>query len=156
MEDFFFVLLSSSKRLLLKLTQLLLFLVVVSGFSQSRYTLSGTITEASSGETLIGVNVLIPELNTGTASNEYGFYSITLPEGTYEVVFTSLGFGDIRQTIVLTQNIVQDIAMAEDLEQLDEVLIEADVEQLNIRSPQMSVATLKAETIKQIPVAYGF
>ena len=155
MEDFFFVLLSSSKRLLLKLTQLLLFLVVVSGFSQSRYTLSGTITEASSGETLIGVNVLIPELNTGTASNEYGFYSITLPEGTYEVVFTSLGFGDIRQTIVLTQNIVQDIAMAEDLEQLDEVLIEADVEQLNIRSPQMSVATLKAETIKQIPVVLG-
>ena len=70
------------------------------GYSQEKYTLSGTIFEAEGQETLIGANILILELKTGTISNEYGFYSITLNEGTYEVTLSSVGYTSLKQTIV--------------------------------------------------------
>lgn len=117
--------------------------------------MSGTVTEASTGETLIGVNVIIPNLNTGTVTNEYGFYSITLPKGTYEVSYSSLGFITQRNTISLFQNISQSVALEPETEQLEEVVITADSERANIRAPQMSVSTLTAGTIKSIPVVLG-
>lgn len=125
------------------------------GFSQQKYTLSGTVLEEETGETLIGVNVIIPELRTGAITNEYGFYSITLPEGTYNVTYSSLGMETRVLTIQLTDNIRRNISLTADTEQLDEVIIEADVERASIKAPQMSVNTLSAETIKNIPVVLG-
>ena len=138
-----------------KLTFLLFVLSFVFVSAQEKYTLSGTISESATGETLIGVNVLILDLRTGTSTNEYGFYSITLPEGTYEVTFSSLGFVTQSLTVDLTQSIRQNILMASDTEQLDEVVIEADVERASIKAAQMSVNTLTAETIRAIPVVLG-
>lgn len=140
----------------MKYQALLLFLFSSLGiFGQEKFTLSGTVTEASSGETLIGVNVIIPELQAGAITNEYGFYSLTVPEGTYEVTYSSLGFATIVETIDLSQNVVRSLALNSDEEQLEEVVITADSERVNIRAPQMSVSTLKASTIKQIPVVLG-
>ncbi|GAA0871603.1 TonB-dependent receptor [Gangjinia marincola] len=129
--------------------------ISVSLSAQQKYTLSGTVTDASSNETLIGVNILIPQLNTGTVSNEYGFYSITLPEGTYEVSIRYLGFANVDQTITLTNNQKLNIELYESVESLDEVVIKEDVEELSLGKPQMSVNSLTAETIKQIPVVLG-
>lgn len=123
--------------------------------AQQRYTLSGTISDAGSNETLIGVSILVPELRTGATTNEYGFYSLTLPEGEYELVITSLGFRDIRRSISFTSDQRLDFSMEAEAEQLEEVVVSEEVERLDIRKPQMSVATLKAETIKNIPVVLG-
>jgi len=101
-----------------------------SSFCQEKFTLSGTIFDNSSNETLIGVNVLFPELSNGVATNSYGFYSITLPEGTYQIIVSYLGYKEIT-------------------------VIEEKVERVNIRKPQMSVNSLSAETIKRIPVVLG-
>lgn len=120
-----------------------------------KFTLSGTVTEAASDETLIGVNILIPSLKTGTITNEYGFYSISLEEGTYEFIFSSLGFEEVTKTIDLNQNVRLDIALNETTESLDEVVIKQDVEGLNIRKPQMSVNALSINTIKRMPVVLG-
>lgn len=132
---------------------LLFFVFVLHG--QQRHTLSGTISEAGSNETLIGVSILVPELQTGATTNEYGFYSLTLPEGNYELVITSLGFRDIRQTVSFTSNQRLDFLMDAEAEQLEEVVVTEEAERLDIRKPQMSVATLKVETIKNIPVVLG-
>ena len=70
----------------------LFFIGSVLAFSQEKFTVSGTISEAETGETLIGVNVIIPSLQTGTVTNQYGYYSITLPKGEYEIVYSSIGF----------------------------------------------------------------
>jgi hypothetical protein len=142
----------SASKILLCLLGLL---CVFKGMSQSKYTLSGTVTEAASNETLIGVSILVPELRTGATTNEYGFYSLTLPEGTYEVVVTYLGFQDIRRTITFEGNQRIDFQMQEEAEQLDEVVLVEDVERLDIRKPQMSVNALSVETIKSIPVVLG-
>lgn len=130
-------------------------LTFTNAFSQEKFTLSGTITDATTGETLIGVNVLVPTLQTGTITNEYGFYSITLAEGTYEVIYSSVGFKDIKQQVSLTEKIQLNLELEEDLEQLTEIVITADNEKLNIKKPQMSVNTLNSNTIKKIPVVLG-
>lgn len=137
------------------LFRLVCLFISITAFSQEKYTLSGVISEVSSGETLLNVNVIIPSLQTGTITNEYGFYSITLPEGTYEVYFSNVGFATVQKTIVLSSNTTTNIDLAEDTQQLDEVIIKADVEALNIRKPEMSVNRLTAGTIKKIPVVLG-
>ena len=124
-------------------------------FSQQRYTISGTITEASSNETLIGVTVAIPELSTGATTNEYGFYSISLPKGNYKVIVSYLGFKDVLQSIALSSNKKINFKLEEEAEQLEEVTVSEDAERLDIRKPQMSVSALKVQTIKKIPVVLG-
>ena len=134
---------------------LVLILASFAMFAQEKFTLSGTISEAQSGETMIGVNVLIPALQTGVVTNQYGFYSITLPKGTHQVIYTSLGFESYTQTIELKAAVNNSISLFESTEMLDVVILETDVEKTNIKTPQMSVTTLKANTIKRIPVVLG-
>ncbi|MEP2935043.1 MAG: TonB-dependent receptor [Gilvibacter sp.] len=137
--------------------RLLILIVLLTSLSQAqqKYTLSGTILEAATGESLIGVSVLIPEINAGAITNEYGFYSLTIPEGNYNLTISYLGFNDINESIALDQNIRKNYNLVESLESLDEVIIEAQNDRLSIRNPQMSVNTLKIETIKSIPVVLG-
>ena len=125
------------------------------GNSQERFTLSGTIVEEQGRETLIGANIIIEDLNTGTISNEYGFYSITLNKGIYKVTISNIGYSSLKQTISLDQNVSMDFTLTEEIESLDEVIIESNFEALNIKSPQMSVNSLSATSIKQIPVVFG-
>lgn len=133
----------------------LLFLMNTSLFAQQNYTLSGTISEASSNETLIGVTVAIPELSTGVVTNEYGFFSISVPQGTYEIQISALGFQGITRTITLDKKQKLDFQLKEEAEQLDEVVVTENVEKTNIRKPQMSVNALSSASIKKIPVVLG-
>lgn len=141
------------KRLLILLFFFSFKIVLV--HAQQKFTLSGTISDANSNETLIGVTVAFPELGTGTTTNEYGFYSITLPKGEYETIISYLGFQDVKERINLDQNIKRNFNLVEEAEALDEVVVTDDVERLDIRKPQMSVNTLTAGTIKQVPVVLG-
>ena len=134
---------------------LLFSLSTVNLHGQQEYTISGVVTDLNSGETLIGVNVLIPELRAGVITNAYGFYSITLPQGTHELIYSTLGYTIERKTVELNTSIVIDIALRENAEELEEVVIKADVEALDITTPQMSVNSLTAQTIKNIPVVLG-
>ncbi|AKA33710.1 TonB-dependent receptor [Flagellimonas lutaonensis] len=124
-------------------------------FGQQKYTLSGTVYEAASNETLIGVTISIPELRTGTTTNEYGFYSITLPEGEYEVVVSYLGYQSIRQAISLNTDRKRNFNLIEEPEELEEVVVTDKANRTEIKKPQMSVNTLPVATIKQIPVVLG-
>ncbi len=124
-------------------------------FAQEKYTLSGVITDIESNETLIGVNILFPEITNGVSTNAYGFYSITLPQGIYKVRVSYLGYQDVIETITLNKDIRRNLGLSLQTESLDEVIIEEDVERVRIREAQMSVTTLKAETIKNIPVVLG-
>ena len=124
-------------------------------FAQEKITLSGTITDANSNETLIGVNIIFPELQTGTNTNEYGFYSISLPEGTYKMQISYLGYTTISETISFSEDKTVNYQLSESTESLDEIVIKQDVERLNIKKPQMSVNALSINTIRQMPVVLG-
>ena len=138
-----------------KLLTFLLFFGSFIGIAQEKFTLSGTLSEADTGETLIGVNIIIPSLQTGTVTNQYGYYSITLPKGEYEIIYSSIGFAAQKIQISLSENLKKDLALATDTESLDEVIIETDNERLDVRNSQMSANTLSTTTIKKIPVVLG-
>ncbi len=123
--------------------------------AQEKFTLSGIISEKKSNETLIGVNIIFPETGTGTTTNEYGFYSITLPKGTYSVIISYLGYTTKTEIIELNNDISKNISLVNSLESLDEVIITNNIEKLSINKPQMSVNTLTSNTIKKIPVVLG-
>ena len=122
--------------------------------SQERYTLSGYIKDKSSGESLWGVNVLISS-SEGTVTNDYGFYSITLDKGNYKVQITYLGYKTIEKEIALNSDIELNVQLQEDSEKLDEVVITSSKATKNVRSTEVSVATLKAATIKKLPTGLG-
>ncbi len=123
--------------------------------AQERYTLSGIVKEAATNETMIGVTVAVPELQTGVITNEYGFYSITLPKGDYTIQWSFVGFNGQVKKITLKENTKIDVALEESSFDLDEVVIVDDVEKVSIRKPEMSVNKLSINTIKQLPVVFG-
>ncbi|WP_100615938.1 TonB-dependent receptor [Confluentibacter citreus] len=123
--------------------------------SQEKFTLSGTIFEIKSNETVIGVNLYFPEIELGTSSNEYGFFSITVPKGTYKLMISSIGYNTIIDTINLSQNITKNYSLEENVETLNEIIIIENVEKLDIKKPQMSINSLTSNTIKNIPVVLG-
>lgn len=124
----------------IKQTLLISFVLIYSSLlAQDKFTLNGTITDVKSNETLIGVNIIFPELQTGTNTNEYGFYSISLEEGTYKVQISYLGYNSVIQTIAFSEDQTINFKLEESTENLNEVIIKQDVEQLNIKKPQMSV-----------------
>ncbi|WP_231555153.1 TonB-dependent receptor [Cellulophaga sp. Hel_I_12] len=123
--------------------------------AQEKYTINGTISEKNSNETLIGVTIAVPELATGATTNEYGFYSLTLPKGQYTLIISYLGFAEITEIINLDANLKLNFKLEENAQQLDEVVVVEDVEKTNIRDPQMSVNNLSVSTIKKVPVVLG-
>ena len=137
----------------------LLFLFVglffFSGFSQEKFSLSGTISELKSNETLIGVTIAVPQLATGVTTNEYGFYSLSLPEGEYTLEISYLGYKTLSKTISLTQNTKLNLQLEEAAEQLEEIVLVENVEKTDLSTPQMSVNNLAVKTIKKIPVVLG-
>lgn len=125
--------------------------------AQTKFTINGTIKDAKNGETLIGVTVLIKELQTGNVSNEYGFYSLTLPAGTYTLQYSYIGYGTQEKKIELTANQVLDIRLQEDNQTMQEVVIESKKEDadINVKSLEMGVSRLEIQQIRKIPALLG-
>ncbi|WP_339661511.1 TonB-dependent receptor [uncultured Polaribacter sp.] len=134
---------------------LIIFLTSLASFSQEKITVSGSVYDENSNETLIGVSIYFPELNSGTTTNEYGFYSITVPKGSYQIQVSYLGFTSIIETIKLSKKLTKNFKLTEETENLNEIVIESNIEKINVKTPQMSVNKLTAATIKQIPVVLG-
>jgi len=124
-------------------------------YSQEKFTLSGTIADSKNNETLLGVNIYFPELNTGAITNEYGFFSITLPKGTYTMYVSYLGFATIQESITLTQSIRKDFTLEAEDNTLDEIVITSNSQKTNIRKAEMSVGKLSIGTIRKMPAVMG-
>jgi hypothetical protein len=137
------------------ITFLVVLMSTLSSFGQEKFTLSGTIIDANSNETLIGVNVVIPELKTGVTTNEYGFYSITIPKGNYTVQISYLGYLTISESIALNQNIKNNFNLFSNETALQEVIITDNKTKIDIKKPEMSVNKLSISAIKKMPVVLG-
>ncbi|AUS05135.1 TonB-dependent receptor [Pseudotamlana carrageenivorans] len=125
-------------------------------FSQENYTISGTVKDFSNGELVFGASVFLEGTSNGSITNAYGFYSITAPQGSYNIVVSYLGYVTEKKAVILDENQNIIFELKEDTTALDEVVITAEEsEKANIRDPQMSVAVIKSTTIKQIPAVLG-
>ena len=134
---------------------LFLFFFSLLGFGQEKVTLSGIVSDANNNETLIGVSVYVSELNIGTYTNEYGFYSITLPKGNYTLQISYIGFETFSEKLEIDQNVKKNFSLKESKQELKEVVITESAYKTNIKKPEMSVNKLAISTIKQMPVLMG-
>jgi hypothetical protein len=134
---------------------LLLLLITNSLVGQEKVTMSGYIIDQETNETLIGVNLILPSIQYGATTNEYGFYSITVPKGSYQLRISYLGYESFQEELQLDNTITNNYKLKQEVALLEEVVVQDNIEQLNLKSPQMSVNKLAIQTIKNIPAALG-
>ena len=136
----------------------LFLLFTFSIFSQEKFTLSGTISDSTKGEELINATIKVKGQNIGTQSNEYGFYSITLPAGTYTFVFFTIGYDTKEATIDLTKNTQLSVKLVnsnEKVKEFVEVNVSAKKLDQQLTDPIMGVERLNPAEIAKIPVLLG-
>ena len=131
------------------------FLNTIIVLGQERVTLSGYVTDITTNETLIGVSIIFPELKQGTVTNEYGFYSITIPKGNHNIIVSYLGFNSYDEPIKLDSNLTKNFELFSSTVILEEVEVVDNEESINLKSPQMSVNRLSIATIKNMPATLG-
>ena len=135
---------------------LLLKLLIISTLSaQDKVTLSGYLYDAANGESLIGATIYVPDLQAGSVSNVYGFYSLTLPPGWYQIEFRYIGFKPVVRTLDLTGNLRLDIELLDEQMLLEEIVITDEVEDLNVTGIQMGTHGMNINTIQGMPAFMG-
>lgn len=138
------------------ITLIMFSFVVLSKLSaQETFTLSGVLRSKQSGEKLIGTSIAVVGTHTGTSSNEYGYYAISLPKGTYNIQFSAVGFADVHQEIFLDKNIRLDISLTEKDNALEEVIVTAKSPSRSLRSPQMGIERISMKEMRNIPLLLG-
>jgi len=123
--------------------------------AQEKVTISGKITDKSTSESIIGVSVYIKEIKSGTTTNEYGFYSLTVPKGNYNINIANVGYTTQDIPINLTENLKQDFSLLINQQSLTEVVVSGEKKSAEIRRPEMSINKLSARQIKEMPVVLG-
>ena len=129
-----------------------LFIFQISVYAQN-YTLSGFITDENNGETIIGANIFCAELGLGTTANTYGFYSLTLPEGNYEIMFSFLGYVSQVVKINFDKDVKKNIQFEPSSTLINEVVVSS--EKSIVEKNQTSTISILIKQIKKIPALLG-
>lgn len=137
-------------------TAIIICCALLHGMAQNTsYTLSGVVRDGETGETLIGATVVAKSLNLGAVTNEYGFYSLTLPGGDSIVIeYSYVGFQAMERKVLLANNTTLNAELGIGL-QLEEVVVKANSFEERLASSEMSLEALTVKEVKQIPVAFG-
>lgn len=142
----------------MRFLSLTIFLFVANtSFTQSTsqtYTLSGYVTDAKSGESIFGAKVFIPSIKKGALTNNYGFYSLTVPSGKYVVEFRLSGVQTKKKEITLNSDVRYDMELGESIQDIDEIKVVANADQ-NTNSTQLGSHELDIDEIKTLPAFMG-
>ncbi len=125
-------------------------------FPKEKYVVSGHIRDNATGEDLIGATVLVEGLsNTGAVSNNYGFYSLSLPDGNYILRFQYIGYNSQQIPVALSENVKLDIELVETPVEIGGVIVTGDRPDRNISSLEMGNVKMVPKQIETIPVIFG-
>ncbi len=119
-----------------------------------KVTLSGFIKDASNGEALIGASIIIEELQVGAISNVFGFYSITVPAGNYNIEFSYVGFQKSSKRLALTTSLTEQMSLVPVPSLLQEIVVVGSNANL-VNEVQLSKSNIKAKTISEKPSFFG-
>ncbi|MEE9431661.1 MAG: TonB-dependent receptor [Melioribacteraceae bacterium] len=123
---------------------------------KKKVSFSGTVTDASSGEVLIGANIFVVGTNIGASSNQYGFYSITVPTELYNIKCSYIGYKTkVLKNINLQNSRKIDVSLEPESVGLEEVVIESKSKNFNISSVEMGTLEISPKQIKSIPIILG-
>lgn len=135
-------------------TVLLLLLAVSAELSAQFYTISGYLTDSKSGESMINASVFDHRSRKGTVSNEYGFYSITLPVGEVDLQFTYVGYQTEKRSFNLRRDTSISIGFNESIT-LQEITVTGHQKITGVQSTQMSAVEVPIAQIKTVPTLFG-
>src|SRR5688500_3835018 len=121
--------------------------------AQQKFTISGTVTSKTKGETIIAATIKLG--SHSTISNDYGFYSITIDKAAYKIQVTAVGFQASVQDITIDKNLVLNVTLDDAVKDLDEVVVTSSSRDRSLSSPQMGVEKLSTKDIKYVPVLLG-
>jgi CarboxypepD_reg-like domain/TonB-dependent Receptor Plug Domain len=141
----------------------LLFVILVTAIfnsifaqTKTKYSISGTVKDAKTGETLIGANIILyAQKPAGTLSNSYGFFSINAEEGQYKMIVSFSGYQSDTVTVVLDKNISMPVNLQTTKAQLQEVVVSSRKKNENISKPLMGVEKLNMAEVNKLPVLFG-
>ncbi len=122
---------------------------------QDKYTISGYIKSDRTGESLINASIELGSNATGTSSNEYGFYSLTVPAGDYEISYSAIGYAPIKEKITLKGNLQKNMRLTEQVQDLENVTVTAHSRGRSIAGTQMGVERLTMKDVESIPMFFG-
>lgn len=131
------------------------FLLIVVARAQEKVTLNGYVKDIANGEELLGVTIYIPALKAGTVTNDYGFYALTVPPGTYEVQFSYMGYKTEMRTLDLRSDMSLNLNMETDAQVMEAVVIEERPLDENVIAVQMSKNTLNITQVRKLPALFG-
>ena len=120
-----------------------------------KYSLHGTVKTKGTGEVIIGASVSVAANSSGTVSNEYGFYSLTLPAKDYTLEISAIGMKAQSITVSLNKDVKLDILMEEEVTNMQEVTVKASSTGRSLKNPQMSVEKINVHEVRIIPVIFG-
>ena len=127
----------------------------LSAYAQETHTVSGYIKDAASGEALIGASIFLEEEGKGAATNVYGYYSFTVPSGSYHVKISYVGYEDYKSLIDLEKDLRLNVELNAMSDVLNEVLIEAEASDQNTTGTQMGEIDLDMQKVKTLPAFMG-
>ena len=119
------------------------------------FVLNGQIKDATTGEALQGATVYVEELEGGTVSNNYGYYSMELPANTFSLRFSYVGYNNFMVTLTMKADTTLNVELKPAKEQLQEVVVKGESAHENVVSTQMSVNKLTSKTLQSIPAFMG-
>ena len=132
-----------------------LFLVgtIIPSMAQN-HILSGFVKEKNSGELLIGAGIYLPQLKNGITTNNYGYYAISIPSDTLDVIFSMVGYQKQVFRIALKKDITLNVDLLSGTA-IKEVVVTDDRMEKIADDPQMSIVRIPIEQIKKIPMLFG-
>ncbi|HAN38396.1 MAG TPA: TonB-dependent receptor, partial [Chitinophagaceae bacterium] len=126
----------------------------VNAYAQDKFTVNGYVKDSLSGETLIGANLTIAGESTGTQTNQFGFFSITLKKGNYELLVNYVGYGSRLVSINPTTTKLE-ILLVPANATTENVVVTTRKRESNIKAAQMGKVELGIDRIKEVPVIFG-
>jgi len=141
---------------MIKKTYLFIVIILLSfpAISQ-KYTLSGYLKDTDNGEELLYAGVFVKNTSEGTTTNEYGFYSLTLPKGNYTISYTYMGYISKEFKIVLNKNISRTVELEQLSTDIEEVIISEERSDANVTNTEVSTIKLDIKESKLVPVLFG-
>jgi len=121
---------------------------------EERYTISGYVEDAETGEKLIAANVFEPEKSKGTTTNVFGFYSLTLPKDSVYLSITYVGYDTKYYRLYLDKDITMNFSLGIGAE-LEEVVVTAEKYERVEQKTQMSQMSVPIKQIKKLPALLG-
>ena len=143
-----------AKKIFHRVLPLLMVILLCAPMVAQHYTVSGYVTDAVAEETMIGATLYDHASGSGTVTNAYGFYSLTLPKGAADITVSYVGYASQQQHLVLSRDTVINFAL-HSRSALEEVTVVGNRLDLGVRGSQMSAVDIPVAQIKAVPAMFG-